>query len=85
MCVLLARYCFCDSAEEIWPLRERAEGQEPEWLPAEREHFSEHRDLDKDGQLSREELKKWIMPDYDPDQVEAEHLISHADMDGVSG
>lgn len=46
--------------------------------------FNPHRDKDNDGKLNLEEFKKWLIPDhYDPTNVEAVHLIQHADSDMV--
>ena len=42
------------------------------------------RDKDGDGKLSLKEFRAWLMPDnYDPFNVEALHLIHHADSDMV--
>ncbi|XP_016959896.1 calumenin-B [Drosophila biarmipes] len=55
---------------------------EPEWVANERESFSEHRDLDKDGYLNEEEVKQWISPnDFDHSEAEAKHLLFEADVD----
>nr|XP_016993252.2 calumenin-B [Drosophila takahashii] len=58
------------------------EDEEPEWVANERESFSEHRDLDKDGYLNDEEVKQWIAPhDFDHSEAEAKHLLFEADAD----
>ena len=50
----------------------------------EREHFSTQRDKDGDGQLSKEELGQWIMPEqFDHAHAEAIHLMHEADVDKV--
>ena len=42
------------------------------------------RDTDGDGKLSLKEFRAWLMPDnHDPFNVEALHLILHADSDMV--
>ncbi|XP_016984148.1 calumenin-B [Drosophila rhopaloa] len=59
-----------------------AEDEEPEWVANEREAFSNHRDLDKDGYLNEEEVKQWISPqDFDHSESEAKHLLFEADVD----
>lgn len=59
-----------------------AEDEEPEWVANEREAFSTHRDLDKDGYLNEEEVKQWIAPhDFDHSEAEAKHLLFEADAD----
>jgi Ca2+-binding EF-hand superfamily protein len=35
--------CVVCGADDIWPQHEREEGQEPDWLVSEREHFKTHR------------------------------------------
>jgi Ca2+-binding EF-hand superfamily protein len=69
--------------EDIWPQYEReAEGQEPEWLQSERQHFVNDRDKDGDGRLNKQELREWIMPEnYDHAKAEATHLIYESDVD----
>lgn len=58
------------------------EEEEPEWVANEREAFSNHRDLDKDGYLNEEEVKQWIAPhDFDHSEAEAKHLLFEADVD----
>ena len=42
------------------------------------------RDKDGDGKLSLQEFTVWLIPDnYDPFNIEAQHLIHHADSDKV--
>ena len=46
--------------------------------------FDTSKDVDGDGKLNREELRKWILPThYDPYEAEALHLIEEADSDKV--
>lgn len=46
---------------------------------AEEEHFKEY-DVDKNGKLEGEEIKKWIMPGFaDSAMREATHLIKETD------
>lgn len=68
--------------EDLWPQYERdQEPDEPDWVAAEREQFSIHRDKDGDGRLDRKEIADWIMPeDYDHAGAEAQHLIFEADV-----
>ena len=50
------------------------------WRERETKHFSEQRDKDGNGLLSREEISVWIFPpNSDPCVNEARHLIYHAD------
>ncbi|XP_022909565.1 calumenin [Onthophagus taurus] len=56
--------------------------EEPEWVKSEREQFAKYRDDDKDGYMTEEEVKNWIMPpDFDHAEAEARHLIYEADKD----
>ena len=73
-------------ADDIWPQYERKdEEEEPDWLVMEREHFQSQRDKNKDGRLSKEELRQWILPDdYDHAKAEAAHLIHESDVNSVS-
>lgn len=60
--------------------------QEPDWVAAEREEFSNDRDKDKDGKLDENEVREWVMPDKaNYARTEAKHLISESDsnQDGV--
>ncbi|XP_062131841.1 calumenin-B [Drosophila sulfurigaster albostrigata] len=59
-----------------------ANEEEPEWVLAEREAFTKHRDLDGDGYLTETEIRQWIVPnDFDHAESEAKHLIFEADVD----
>lgn len=52
----------------------------PEWVQNEKDQFQNFRDKDKDGFMSADEVRDWIMPvDYDHSQSEARHLIYEAD------
>ena len=58
--------------------------EEPDWVKTEREQFSSFRDKNKDGQMDRDEVKDWIIPDdYDHASAEAKHLIFEADVNRV--
>jgi Ca2+-binding EF-hand superfamily protein len=62
--------------------KEARDGEEPDWVKAERENFAERRDVDHDGKLGVEEMREWIMPtDFDHVHAEARHLIHLADDD----
>lgn len=53
---------------------------EPDWVQNEKDQFNNFRDKDKDGFMSRDEVRDWIMPvDYDHSTSEARHLIYEAD------
>ena len=69
---------------DMWPDSEREpNAQEPDWVQSEREAFARHRDIDGDGFMNQEELKKWLLPnDYDHAAAEARHLIHEAGSDG---
>nr|CAH8829737.1 unnamed protein product [Trichobilharzia regenti] len=55
---------------------------EPEWVKTEREEFSKRRDLNGDGKLDAEEVKKWVVPeDFNHVQAEVTHLFSESDAD----
>ena len=60
------------------------EDDEPEWLQEERETFKNTLDKDKDGQLNRQEVIDWVIPEYyESIETETRHLISQADGDKV--
>ena len=47
----------------------------------EEERFKDY-DLDRDGQLNKEEIRKWVLPDNtEAAKEEAQHLIDRADDD----
>ncbi|XP_015665678.1 reticulocalbin-1 isoform X2 [Protobothrops mucrosquamatus] len=55
---------------------------EPSWVTSERQQFLEHRDINKDGKMDREEIGHWILPtDYDHAEVESKHLLIQSDKD----
>lgn len=43
------------------------------------EHHFKHLDQDKNGALNSTELSRWIIPQYDPHEAEADRLISDGD------
>ncbi|XP_055911982.1 calumenin [Eupeodes corollae] len=54
--------------------------QEPDWVIQERDSFAQHRDIDGDGFLDKEEVRAWIVPkDFDHAESEARHLLFEAD------
>ncbi|KAM8739660.1 calumenin-A isoform 1-T1 [Acanthopagrus schlegelii] len=54
--------------------------EEPEWVVAERQQFSEFRDKNNDGKMDKEETMDWILPsDYDHAEAEAKHLLHESD------
>lgn len=56
----------------------------PEWVQNEKEQFQNFRDKDKDGFMSADEVRDWIMPvDYDHSKSEARHLVYEADKNKV--
>ncbi|KAG9349977.1 hypothetical protein JZ751_026330 [Albula glossodonta] len=55
---------------------------EPDWVQTERTHFSEFRDVNKDGSLDANEVSQWILPgEVDHADNEAKHLIHETDTD----
>ncbi|XP_063047214.1 reticulocalbin-3 isoform X2 [Engraulis encrasicolus] len=55
---------------------------EPDWVQTERKHFSEFRDINKDGYLDNTEVSQWILPgEIDHADNEAKHLIHETDTD----
>jgi len=65
--------------DDLWKA-EKEDEPEPDWVSAEREHFSKTRDKDGDGFLSFDEMKDWLVPeDFDLPLVEAHHLIATVD------
>jgi len=65
------------------PEEETEKGKEnpPEWVAEEEKRFKEDYDMDQDGRLDREELKKWIVPETEDNIAanEAKHLIESSD------
>ncbi|XP_073336477.1 calumenin-A [Pagrus major] len=54
--------------------------EEPEWVAAERQQFSEFRDKNNDGKMDKEETMDWILPaDYNHAEAEAKHLLHESD------
>ena len=73
---------FVDIVEYIGDMYADTEGEEPDWVATEREHFTSFRDVNKDGKLDAKEVRMWIMPDdYDHVQSESRHLINISDDD----
>ncbi|XP_016302467.1 calumenin-like [Sinocyclocheilus anshuiensis] len=55
---------------------------EPDWVTTEKKHFSEFRDMNKDGFLDASEVSHWILPgEVDHADNEARHLIHETDKD----
>ncbi|XP_052403236.1 calumenin-like isoform X2 [Carassius gibelio] len=55
---------------------------EPDWVTTEKKHFSEFRDMNKDGFLDANEVSHWILPgEVDHADNEARHLIHETDKD----
>ena len=73
------------NTDDLWPSYEKKDNkEEPEWVAAEREQFSKHRDQDGNGKLDKKELGDWIVPeDFDHAEAEAKHLIYEADANKV--
>ena len=58
--------------------------EEPDWIKTERDVFKDQHDKNQDGNLDREEVRAWIIPDdYDHIESEAKHLLQNADIDKV--
>lgn len=56
-------------------------GVEPDWVKTERDQFSDFRDMNKDGKMDKEEIRRWILPqDYDHALAEAKHLVYESDV-----
>lgn len=57
-----------------------ASKEDSEWYQVESDRFKNEYDLNKDGQLDRDEMRKWLVPDLDETaKDEMEHLFSEAD------
>ncbi|XP_046893508.1 reticulocalbin-3 isoform X2 [Hypomesus transpacificus] len=55
---------------------------EPDWVRTEKTHFTEFRDVNKDGFLDASEVSQWILPgEIDHADNEARHLIHETDTD----
>ncbi|KAG9352105.1 hypothetical protein JZ751_020518 [Albula glossodonta] len=74
---------FVDEDEYIEDMFTHEDGvPEPDWVKTEREQFSDFRDINKDGKMDREEIRRWILPqDYDHALAEARHLLYESDLD----
>ncbi len=56
------------------------ESDDSQWYHEEKERFEQEYDTNKDGVLSREEVRKWISPDMmQSARDEAKHLLSETD------
>ncbi|XP_017552914.1 reticulocalbin-3 isoform X2 [Pygocentrus nattereri] len=67
--------------EYIGDMYTREDGvEEPDWVSTEKKHFSEFRDVNKDGFLDGTEVAQWILPgNVDHADNEAKHLIHETD------
>ncbi|CAL8092146.1 unnamed protein product [Calicophoron daubneyi] len=73
---------FVDLEEFVHDLWSPESGEEPSWVQSERDDFKNIRDLNKDGKLDKDEVKRWIFPDsYDHVETEVKHLFSECDAD----
>jgi Ca2+-binding EF-hand superfamily protein len=73
---------FVDLNEFVIEIWQDQDGEEPEWLKVEKQHFHTHRDKNGDERLDREEIGNWIRPvDFDPALSEAKHLLYEGDVD----
>lgn len=73
-----------DQSEYIADMYHEADsnGEEPEWLKIEIEHFKTIRDQDGDGLMHLKEVRDWLMPlEYNHIEAEAQHLITECDKD----
>ncbi|UYV79745.1 CALU [Cordylochernes scorpioides] len=57
------------------------ERDDPAWAQAQQSNFASYLDKNKDGSLSREEMKEWVVPPYDRYEADAWRLMSVADKD----
>ncbi|KAJ8272317.1 hypothetical protein COCON_G00111760 [Conger conger] len=73
---------FVDEDEYIEDMFANPEGGiEPDWVKTERDQFSDFRDMNKDGKMDMEEIRRWILPqDYDHALSEARHLVYESDL-----
>ena len=56
-------------------------GDDKEWVAVEKDRFKEY-DTNKDGKLSMEEIRPWVLTDNQEEaEEEADHLIEEADTD----
>ncbi|XP_003745289.1 calumenin [Galendromus occidentalis] len=51
------------------------------WLKEQQAHFTTYLDKNKDGSLDRDEMKEWVIPNFDREEGEAWRFISFADQD----
>ena len=62
-------------------LGQYGDGQRPDWVEHEREHFAKTFDLNGNGKLERNEIHKWVIPSRGESREEAEHLMEGTDED----
>ena len=54
------------------------------WMKDELKKFNEERDTNKDGRMDADEIKAWVIPDFNGSIVEeVKHLMKEADHDKV--
>ena len=54
------------------------------WMRDELKKFNEERDTNKDGRMDADEIKAWVIPDFNGSIVEeVKHLMKEADHDKV--
>ncbi|KAI7803376.1 reticulocalbin-3 isoform X2 [Triplophysa rosa] len=72
-----------DLQEYIGDMFNAEDGEnEPDWVTTEKKHFSDFRDVNKDGFLDASEVAQWILPgEVDHADNEAKHLIHETDKD----
>ncbi|XP_056609886.1 reticulocalbin-3 isoform X1 [Triplophysa dalaica] len=72
-----------DLQEYIGDMFNAEDGEnEPDWVTTEKKHFTESRDINKDGFLDASEVAQWILPgEVDHADNEAKHLIHETDKD----
>lgn len=58
-----------------------AEKNDDGWLKEQQAHFTTYLDKNKDGSLDRQEMKDWVIPNFDREEGEAWRFISFADQD----
>lgn len=59
-----------------------ADKPDSEWYQLEKDRFESEYDKNKDGQLNREEMRAWLIPDIQQTaKEEVDHLITEADHD----
>ena len=69
-------------AEFLGQYSDDEDSEPPDWVLDDRKHFAETLDKDKSGELERDEIRDWIIPDLKESKKETAHLIDGADDDG---